>query len=129
MATIRIKDSNNEALKELKREYDKDNVDQVLEMAIKNTPLPINNETEPPAFILKLKFFNGTIEEKRISWSMLKNSKQGNIFKIESNSRTAIEYIEEGLILFKDDSGIFIKFKKDYLDGEPKIKIVYYSFI
>nr|WP_302577964.1 hypothetical protein [Methanobrevibacter arboriphilus] len=129
MATIRISDDNNEALKEIKREYDLPNIDKVLELTIKNTPLPVNDEKEPPAFVLKLKFFDGTFEEKRVSWSMLKNSKQGDIFKIDCNSCTAIDYTEGALILFKDDDGILIKFEKNYFDGNPFNNIWYYSFI
>lgn len=128
MATIRISDENNEALKEIKREYDKENIDQVLELAIKNTPLPVGIEKEPPAFILKLKFLNNEFEEKRISWNMLKNSKQGDIFKFNYNSTTAIDYTEAAKVLFKDDDGVLIKFKKDYFNGSPIINIFYYSF-
>jgi len=108
---IRINNETNEKLKEIKQNYDLKNIDDAINLAIKNTPTPHGYTNEPPAFSL-----GGT---KDVSWTDLKNSTLGN------------EWVSDGevaTVIFKDDYGILIRFR----NSNPKMfptYLEYYNFI
>ena len=106
---IRINDETNEKLKEIKYIYDLKNIDEAINLAIKNTPLIEDYSNEPPAFILE----DGKII---VSWNDLKNSEIGTKWGSSGNQLATV--------LFKDDYGILIRF---YDDTETFIN--YYNFL
>lgn len=110
---IRINDETNEKLKEIKNNYDLKNIDEAINLAIKNTPSPQGYTNEPPVFILG--------EKKVISWTDLKNSELGDEWSVDNEIAT---------VIFKDDYGVLIRFKNtdselDFYDTY----IEYYNFI
>lgn len=134
---IRISDKNNDALKEIKREYDLNSIDESIALTIKNTPLPVGIETEPPAFILEAEDWDIKPNhwENRVSWNDLRNSKTGDIFDCEVKSNIKPSKDMMATILFKDENGVFIRFdwwlypKNENELNEAYSDIAYYSFI
>ena len=111
--SIRINNETREKLKEIKRNYDLKSIDEAINLAISNTPLPQRYTNEPPVFILG--------EKKIISWSDLKNSELGDEWVSDDEIAT---------VIFKDDYGVLIRFKNT--DNELNLydtHIEYYNFI
>lgn len=127
---VRLNKDTIEALKEIKEIYDLRSIDSATKLAIRNTPLPVDIVTQPPAFILKL--FDMDEEsyfEEIVTWDMLKNSKQGDIFDCEEILKEDTSKFETATVLFKDDKGVFIKFELHRINEEPIVDVVFYSFI
>lgn len=133
MGSIRISDENNEKLKEIKRKYDLENINQALEIAIRNTPSPINIKKQPPALTIQGDYVDNKGEyqygTRDIYWTELINSKRGDIFKVgELGSNSAYSEIVEVLDKEKDQI-ILKKVMREFTDPSgPYINIEYFNF-
>lgn len=131
--SIRLKDETIEGLKEIKEIYDVSSLDKAAKIAIKNTPTPVDIVEQPPAFLLKATTdtIKSLTHETIVTWNMLRESKQGDIFGLKKDM--PLKFLEYATVLFKDENGVFIKFEtKEIYKNTEKIELInvaYYSFL
>lgn len=131
--SIRLNDETIEGLKEIKEVYELKSLNEATQVAIKNTPTPVDIVEQPPAFILKL--ITDTkmplTHETIVTWNMLRESKQGEVFGLKKDM--PLKFLEYATVLFKDENGVFIKFEtkeiKKNIETIELINVAYYSFL
>jgi len=133
MGSIRISDENNEKLKEIKRNYDLESINQALEIAIRNTPSQIGIQKQPPALSIQGDYIDNEGEyqygTRDIYWTELIESKKGDIFKVgELASSSAYSEVVE--VLDKEDDQILLKkISREFTDPSgPYFNIEYFNF-